>query len=62
MIDREILTVAEAAEWMQISRNKTYDLIHRGELPCFRVGRVIRIFRDDLIAFLKRMQAGQSSE
>lgn len=62
MIDREVLTVAEAAEWLQISKNKLYELIARGELPCFRVGRAIRIFKDELIAFLRRLQRGQSDE
>ena len=62
MIDREILTVAEAAEFLQISPNKLYELIRRGKLPHFRVGRGIRIFKDELIAFLRRLQAGQSGE
>ena len=62
MNDREVLTVADAAQWMQISKNKVYDLVARGELPCFRVGRVIRIFRDELIACLRRLQTDQRDE
>ena len=62
MNDREVLTVAEAAQWLQISKNTVYELIRRGKLPHFRVGRGIRIFKDELIAFLRRLQAGQSGE
>ena len=62
MNDREVLTVAQAAQWLQISKNTVYELIRRGKLPHFRVGRGIRIFKDELIAFLRRLQAGQSGE
>ena len=56
--DREVLTVSEAAEWLQISKNKVYELVNRGELPSFRIGRAIRIFKDELVDFLRMQKVG----
>lgn len=52
--DREDLTkltyftVEQAAKYLQVSKDKIYDLCKSGELPNQRVGRVIRIKRSDL--------------
>lgn len=37
------LTVSECAQALHLGRNTVYDLIRSGDLPAFRVGRVIRI-------------------
>jgi excisionase family DNA binding protein len=47
------LKVTEVAELLQLPRNRTYELIHRGELPAVRVGeRSIRVHRGELERFL----------
>jgi excisionase family DNA binding protein len=47
------LKVVEVAELLQLPRTRTYELIHRGELPAVRVGeRSIRVHRDELERFL----------
>jgi excisionase family DNA binding protein len=47
------LTVREVAELLQLPRTRTYELIHRGELPAVRVGeRSIRVHRGELERFL----------
>ncbi len=48
----ELLTVEEAARFLRISRNLAYDLVARHELPCVRLGRVIRIPRTMLERWL----------
>ena len=40
---REVLTVAEAAEILRISRWAVSDLIREGRIPAFRLGRRYRI-------------------
>jgi excisionase family DNA binding protein len=47
------LKVPEVAELLRLPRTRTYELIHRGELPAVRVGeRSIRVHRDELEQFL----------
>lgn len=39
----EYLTPDEFRAYMRISRNGVYELLHRGEIPHMRLGRMIRI-------------------
>jgi putative molybdopterin biosynthesis protein len=41
--DGALLTAPETAEVLRISRDKVYELIHRGELPAIHLGRMIRV-------------------
>ncbi|WP_028935716.1 helix-turn-helix domain-containing protein [Pseudonocardia spinosispora] len=41
--DRTLLTVAEVAAMVRVSKMTIYRLAHAGELPSVRVGRSIRI-------------------
>ena len=43
--NRLVLTVAEAAELLGISRTHGYELVARGELPSLRLGRRIVVPR-----------------
>ena len=52
--DKEWLTVMELHEWLGLGRTKAYELIHTGELPNHRIGRVIRIRRRDLEEWLEQ--------
>jgi excisionase family DNA binding protein len=55
--DPILLTVAEAAELLQISRDLAYELVARGELPHIRLGmagRVIRVPRFGLEQWIAR--------
>lgn len=42
-MDRELLTVAEAARRLSLGRATTYQLAQRGERPVVRIGRAVRI-------------------
>lgn len=48
-----LLTVPETARLLRIGRNTVYELVARGELPAVRLGRVIRIPRRRLLAWLE---------
>ena len=61
------LTVAEVAALLRVSRTTVYDLAHRwlatgGEdgLPCYRIGRCIRVPRRAVVDLLGRGSDGQS--
>ncbi len=43
--EKVLLEVEEARRILGVSRWKIYELIHRGELPVLRIGRLVRIPR-----------------
>lgn len=48
-----LLTVAEVANVMRVSRMTVYRLIRRGQLKAIRVGRNYRVREEDLKAYLE---------
>lgn len=55
-----LLKVNDAAKALSLSRSKTYELIHSGELPSIRIGKAVRVPSDALEAWIKqRMESGK---
>lgn len=54
MREDNALTPAEVAEILRITKNTVYELIKRGELPAYRVGRKIRVDSNDVEHYKKR--------
>ncbi|MDR7455905.1 MAG: helix-turn-helix domain-containing protein [Armatimonadota bacterium] len=54
--EREILTVEQAADLMQVHRITVYRYIREGRLPAVRLGKIYRLFSRDVEAFLKAMR------
>lgn len=54
------LTTEDVAEQLKVSKLTVYDLIKKGKLPSYRVGRQIRVERDALHAY-KNQSQNQSS-
>ena len=56
----EPLTVKEVAEMLRISKHWVYKYVHHPDaaqrLPAFQLGGVIRIWRSELDAFIKRAE------
>jgi putative molybdopterin biosynthesis protein len=48
------LTPEEVAEILNIKKNTVYELIKRGELAAYRVGRKLRVEREDVETYKKR--------
>lgn len=51
-------TPGEVAEILKISKFTVYELIKRGDLPAYHVGRKVRVEAPDLEAFKHRMKGG----
>ena len=49
----KLMTVAEVAAVMRVSKMTVYRLVHNGELPAVRVGRSFRVSEDDVNEYLK---------
>ncbi|HOB11930.1 MAG TPA: helix-turn-helix transcriptional regulator [Syntrophomonadaceae bacterium] len=54
MADNHSLTPEEVAEILKIKKHTVYELVKRGELPAFRIGRKIRINPQDVENFRLR--------
>ena len=54
MVDKSVLTPQEVAEILKITKNTVYELIKRGELNAYKVGKKLRIDTDDLEAYKNR--------
>lgn len=50
--DEQLLTVDETAARLCLVAPYVRRLIQRGELPCVRIGRAVRVRRGDLAAFI----------
>ncbi len=55
-VEHEILTVEQAADYLQVHRLTVYRYIRQGLLPAARLGKVYRLFRRDVEAFLDAMK------
>ena len=53
-VETPLLTVAESAAFLRVSRATAYRLIASGEIPAHRVGGQIRIHSDDLRGLVTR--------
>lgn len=56
LLDQEILTVEQAADYLQVHKMTLYRYIREGLLPAVRLGRMYRLFRRDVEAFLDAMR------
>lgn len=52
-----VLRVSEVAEVLRVDPDTVYSMVHRGELPVIRVGRVFRFSRDQLMQFVEGSNA-----
>lgn len=56
LMEREILTVEQAAESLQIHKVTVYKYIRSGLLPAAKLGKVYRIYRKDVEALLDTLR------
>jgi excisionase family DNA binding protein len=56
----EYMTVAEVAVRMRVSRATIYRLVHNGELPRMKVGKILRVPRAAVADFIRRSSYGDT--
>lgn len=56
-----LMTVPEAAHALRLTRKAVYDLIWRGALAYVRIGRRIRIRREQLVGFVQERSIPSSA-
>ncbi len=61
--DSALMTVAEVASLMRVSKMTVYRVIHDGELRAVRIGKSFRIWGKDLQSYLEesKVLAGDTS-
>jgi excisionase family DNA binding protein len=52
-VEEELLTVEQVQELLKVGRTFAYSLVRSGELPSYRVGRLLRIRRQDVDRWLE---------
>lgn len=57
----ELMTVADAARFLAVSRRQVYLLVERDELPSVRVGTRLRFVPDEIWAYLERHRETERS-
>ena len=54
--EQGFISLNELQEILSIGRTKAYDLVTSGDLPAVRIGRIIRISKQDLTDWLERQK------
>lgn len=57
-IEKEVLTVSQVADYLQLSEMTTYKLVQEGKIPAFKIGRSWRVKKGDLEALIERLKKG----
>lgn len=50
----DVLTLAEVAEFLRISKDSVKNLVSLGYLNCIRIGRLYRFRKKDILEFLEK--------
>lgn len=53
------MTVAQVAEYLQLSEMTTYKLVQQGKLPAFKIGSHWRIDKEDLHEYIEKLKRGE---
>ena len=48
-----MLTVLELAVFLRVSKNTAYQFVNSGEIPSVKVGRQTRVYREDVLSFVR---------
>ena len=55
---KEWFTTDELVRWLGLGRTKAYEMLRSGEIPSYKIGRIRRIRRRDVEAWLERNKFG----
>jgi excisionase family DNA binding protein len=57
-LEKEIMTITQVAEYLQISDMTTYKLVNEGKIKGFKIGRHWRVKKEDLNEFIEKLKNG----
>lgn len=60
MEEKKALSTQEVADMLQVSKSMIYDLIKKGEISSYKVGRKVRFTENDVQAYIARSKKGQA--
>ena len=52
-----LMTVVELAEVLRVGKNTAYSLVSKRIIPSVKIGRQFRIYREDVVAFLRKSRS-----
>lgn len=58
MSSPDVMTIKQAAEYLQLHYQTVYEKVINKEIPASKVGRVWRIQKKDVIEYLERQKRG----
>lgn len=62
MNSKESLNAIEVAELLNITKNTVYELVKRGELPGYKVGKKLRIDKCDVNEYIENQKSGNNKK
>jgi putative molybdopterin biosynthesis protein len=62
MPQNKALSTAEVADILHVSKSTIYDLIRKGEINSYKIGRKVRFTQDDVDAYIARSRHEQSTQ
>jgi excisionase family DNA binding protein len=54
---KEWFDTDELVRWLGLGRTKTYEMLRSGEIPSYKIGRIRRIRRQDIEAWLEGIKS-----
>ena len=61
MAQNKSLSTQEVADILHVSKSTIYDLIRRGEIRSYKIGRKVRFTQDDVDAYIARSRSENSA-
>ncbi|MDD4169735.1 MAG: helix-turn-helix transcriptional regulator [Desulfotomaculaceae bacterium] len=61
MAEKKALSTQEVADMLQVSKGTIYNLIKKGEISSYKVGRKVRFTENDVQDYISRAKKGQSA-
>ncbi|MFC7062932.1 helix-turn-helix domain-containing protein [Halobacillus seohaensis] len=58
-MERDIMTISQVAEYLQLSEMTTYKLAQSGSIPAFKIGSHWRVKKTDLHECIEKLKNGE---
>ena len=62
MAQNKSLSTQEVADILHVSKSTIYDLIRRGEINSYKIGRKVRFTQDDVDSYIARFRLPEGNQ